>query len=133
MATPKPTIPSSGRQVKDPANQSPGPLAGALAQAARPTQAAPGAMPPPGVMRPPPPPPPRQPAGARMAGPMAIRPPVQPMPTPAMRPPMPMTPAAGGQPPIFSPLSVGNVPGAPAQPKYSNADLGEILNKLYRG
>jgi hypothetical protein len=61
---------------------------------------------------------------------MAIRPPVQPMPTPGARPPMPMTPMAGGQPPIFSPLSVGNVPGA-APPKYSNSDLGEILSKLF--
>jgi hypothetical protein len=41
-----------------------------------------------------------------------------------------MNPAAGGQPPIFSPLSVGNVPGA-APPKYSNADLGEILSRLF--
>ena len=71
------------------------------------------------------------PPGGRAMGPMAVKPPV-PM-AGGMRPsPGPMPPAAGGQPPIFSPLSVGAVPGA-SPPKYSNQDLGEILNKLYRG
>jgi hypothetical protein len=127
----KSPVANSGKPVKDlkalPSGGTGAPLAQTLAQTAQPPQAGlrPGARPPAPPRMPPPPrqppsPPPgpiMRPPGAPAGGPMSVRPPI---------------PAAGGQPPIFSPLSVGAVPGA-APPKYSNSDLGEILSKLYRG
>ena len=128
MAQQKGPVANSGKPIKEPpplrTPSGPGPVAGALAQTARPPQGPPG----PPMRQPlPPPPGPMTPPAGRAMGPMAVKPPV-PM-AGGMRP---MSPAAGGQPPIFSPLSVGNVPGA-GPPKYSNSDLGEILSKLYRG
>jgi hypothetical protein len=134
MAQQEASFGNGGKPVKDlkppPPPGAGGPLASTLAQTARPPQLPPGPPmrqplpPPPGPMTPPGM---TVPPGGRAMGPMAVKPPA-PM-AGGMRP---MPPAAGGQPPIFSPLSVGNVPGA-APPKYSNSDLGEILSKLYRG